>query len=151
MEKVRKMNAQPQILLQRQVPLEKIRDAAAGLLQVPPLNVFSDTFPDNANYDELFDQGYLIVHNFDKGVVGTRLDGFFPDERLSPKNMTAVANALETLVCVDFSVSEVEPKFEAYFRGQIYEHVKVSALEDLNSEPYYESEDVHRILEGGTV
>jgi hypothetical protein len=150
MEEVQKMNAQPQILLQQQTPLEKIRSAAARMLQVPPSNVFADTFPDDANYDELFDQGYLIVHNFDKGVFGTRLDGFFSDELLNPKSMTGMSDTLETLVCVDFSQSESEPKFEAYFRGQIYDHVKVSALEDRDSEPYYESEDVHRILEGGT-
>jgi hypothetical protein len=140
------MNAQPQILLQRSTPIEKIRDAAAGLLRIPATNVFADAFPDGANYEELFDKGYLIVHNFDKGVFSTRLDGFFSSERLTPENMIQMSAALETLVCLDLSVSELEPKFEAYFRGKSYSHVKVSPLEDRNSEPYYESEDVRRLL-----
>jgi hypothetical protein len=140
------MNAQPQILLQRSTPIEKVRDEAAALLRIPATNVFADAFPDDTNYDELFDQGYLIVRNFEKGVFGTRLDGFFSSERLNPENMTQMSDALDTLVCLDLSVSELDPKFEAYFHGKTYSHVKVSPLEDRNSEPYYESADVRRLL-----
>jgi hypothetical protein len=147
MEEMRKMNARPHILLQQHVALDKIMEGAAPLLEVPPSNVFENSFPEYANYDLLFDQGYLIVHSFEKGVFGTRLDGFFDSARLTRENMVAISDALGTLVCVDFSVSELESNFEAYFRGRAYSHVKVSALEDRNSEPYYESQDVRDLLE----
>lgn len=145
MEEVQKMKAQPQILLHQEVSEDRVKNIASAL-GLHPSGVFLETFPDGADFDLLFDTGYVLVYHFDKGVFRTRLDGFFDDQFLSPSNMIRLSDALETLVCVDYSVSELQPRFEAYFRGMSYHNVSVSTVEGPDGEPQYESEQIEQLI-----
>ncbi len=144
------MKAQPQILLRANLSLDDIKAHMKDALGVPSSNVFSETFPSDSDFDALFEDGYVLVHKFKSGVFATRLDGFFSDQFLTRDNLIRISDLLGTLVCVDFSVSELDPRFEAYFEGAVFENVQVSTLEDRDGNPFYSSEQILSILQGKT-
>jgi hypothetical protein len=148
MEEVREMKAQPQILLHAKISLDQIKANVMDALGVPSSNVFAETFPDDADFDNLFEEGYVLTHHFKFGVFATRLDGYFGDQFLTRASLLQLSEALGTLVCVDFSVSDLYPRFEAYFRGAAFDNVQVATLEDREGNPYYSSDQIRGILQG---
>lgn len=142
------MKAQPQILLSSSPAAGRLASCINGLFEVPAANIFGNNFPADADFDNVFDEGYVLVHAFTKGVFPVRLDGFFSDNALSEGNLVRLADCLDVLVCVDRSISESEPLYDGYFRGRKYAYLKVFMEEDAEGEPYYRSADIEAILNG---
>lgn len=141
------MKAQPQILLSTAPTTGRLASCISSLFDVPAANIFDNSFPDDADFDAAFEQGYFLVHAFTGGVFPARLDGFFSSSALSEDNLIRLADCLDMLVCVDRSISESEPHYDGYFRGKKYPYLKVFVEEDSAGDPYYRSDDVEAILQ----
>ncbi|WP_055684173.1 hypothetical protein [Jannaschia rubra] len=138
----------PDILVARAVPWDRLARGLSGTLGLPASHVIRGALPADADYDALFDRGYLVVGRYPAGTFEWIAQGMMRPGSLTDDAMRALAAALGTVVCLDRSVRDAEPDVTAYTPDAVHPGISVAEREDRDGETFLTSRQVERLIEG---
>ncbi|MEL6587030.1 MAG: hypothetical protein AAFQ50_10260 [Pseudomonadota bacterium] len=141
---------QPQIMVPALPAGVRLAPAISTVLHIPQDHIFQTCTPEDADFERLTQDGYMVVHAYDAGTFAWMLEGMFDDADMAADRMQALAASLGTPICVDHSPSEAEPHFVAYTADGTLPGISVAEHEAPNGDPYLTSRQFQALLDGAT-